>query len=300
MFEIYLKLFPIFATFALGFGLKKAKIFHSENGSLLLKILFYIVSPAMGYLSTSQLVMTPHLLVLPLMSFLTMSSIYLLNVLVTKTFAVSRKTLGVYMVGTLITNTGFALPFLITAYGIEAVAKVAMFDLAGGVLAYSFVYSLAVKHGNDQPNLKFILQKVLLSPPLWAVVLGLTANWANFHTPEILVGFLQSLTNTYTVLGMLALGLVFDPTIFQPKLVTLGLLTRMVGGLALGYLLATVFNLTGSDRVIAIICTSAPIGFNTLTFTDLEKLDGKFAASLVSLGLVAGFCLIPVLLLVLR
>lgn len=299
MLEAFLKISPILATFALGYFLKKLKVFKADDGGLLLKLVFFVVSPALVYISTSTIKITPNLLAFPLIASLTMLVVYVVDVFVTKSFKVPAKTLGVYFVGTLIANTAFALPFLLATYGVEAVARVAMFDLAGGILTYTFVYSLAVKYGDQKPSTKFIIQKVLISPPVWALAVALLANFTNFQTPEIVTLFLRNLANLFSPLVMLALGFYFSPKFFHPKLISLGVVTRMMGGFVVGFILANTFRLSGIDRVVAIVCASAPIGFNTLTFSNMENLDSEFAASLVSIAIIIGLILIPVLTIVL-
>lgn len=300
MFDAFLKISPILATFALGYVLKRLKVFKAEDGGLLLKLVFFVASPALVYISTSTVKITPHLLAFPLIASLTMLTVYLVDVFVTKNFKVPAKTLGVYFVGTLIANTGFALPFLLATYGFDVAARVAMYDLAGGILTYTLVYSLAVKFGDQRPSTKFIIQKVLISPPVWALLVAFIANLANFQTPAVIDIFLKNLANLFSPLVMLALGFYFSPKFFHPKLISFGIATRMVGGFFVGLALTSIFKLSGVDRIAAIVCTSAPIGFNTLTFANMENLDTEFAASLISVAIAIGIVLIPVLTVVLK
>ena len=69
----------------------------------------------------------------------------------------------------------------------------------------------------------------------------------------------------------------------------------MVGGLAIGILFVKLFGLTGADRIATLILAASPVGFNTITFSSLEKLDDKFAASIVSAGLIVGMVVISAL-----
>jgi predicted permease len=42
-----------------------------------------------------------------------------------------------------------------------------------------------------------------------------------------------------------------------------------------------------------LICASAPVGYNTITFSVLRDLDNEFAASAVSLSAFAGLLIYP-------
>src|SRR5512145_120000 len=183
MFEAFAKVLPILLIFALGYLLKKTNSLKAEDGGLLLKLCFYVGSPALTYLSVSQLKMSPGLLVFPAAAVLTTLTLYGVDLLVVKRLSAPRETLGVYMTGTLIANSSFVLPFLLAVYGPEAVARLAMYDLAAGFLIFAFVYSIAIQYGDREPSTAFILRKVLVSPPIWGLILGLVANLTHFTTP---------------------------------------------------------------------------------------------------------------------
>ena len=73
---------------------------------------------------------------------------------------------------------------------------------------------------------------------------------------------------------------------------------RILGGLAFGILLSNLFGLEDMLRKVVIICSSAPVGYNTLVLSSLENLDKEFAASLVSISLILGIIYVPVLMFV--
>ena len=74
---------------------------------------------------------------------------------------------------------------------------------------------------------------------------------------------------------------------------------RMIVGSLLGIRLTQLFGVQGVTRIIAIICSAAPAGHSTLTFSSLKNLDVDFAASLVPVSVFCGLVYIPILLYVL-
>ena len=62
------------------------------------------------------------------------------------------------------------------------------------------------------------------------------------------------------------------------------------------WIISYVFNLEGLEKIITLVGTSAPVGFNTLTFASLENLDKEFAATLVSVAIGIGIFSVPILL----
>lgn len=67
-------------------------------------------------------------------------------------------------------------------------------------------------------------------------------------------------------------------------------------GLALGFIFVTIFNLEGINKIIILIASASPVGYNTLTFASLEKLDKEFASSVISYSILTGIILTPLLL----
>jgi len=66
-------------------------------------------------------------------------------------------------------------------------------------------------------------------------------------------------------------------------------------GLLLGWLLTLIFGITGMTRTIIIASSSTPVGFNTLIFANLEKLDREFAANLVSFSILIALGYLPLI-----
>ena len=70
-------------------------------------------------------------------------------------------------------------------------------------------------------------------------------------------------------------------------------------GFFMGLIYIGVFRLQGLEMVVALIASSAPAGYNTLTFASLENLDKEFAATLVSFTILIGMVLVPILMMLL-
>ncbi len=208
--------------------------------------------------------------------------------------------LGVFLIGTIIMNTGFTLPFVIAAYGNEGIARTYLFSLGNGLTSYAFAYYLAIKYGSGKGNLKTVMKKFLLSPPLISLILAIILNLNNIKIPSIADNFLQGLGVILTPLTLLALGIYFSPRIIKMKSIFSGIFIRMFFGLALGFMFVKIFNLEGLNRLFILISSAAPIGYNTLTFSSLENLDNEFAASLVSISILIGLIYTPILIFILK
>jgi predicted permease len=86
----------------------------------------------------------------------------------------------------------------------------------------------------------------------------------------------------------------FTPVVKKPGLLGLSLVLRFVLGGLIGVMFVKVFGLHGLNTSIAIFASIAPIGFNSITFAELEKLDVEFAASQVSIAILVALIIAPI------
>ncbi len=300
MTEFLTKLLPLMLIFGVGLILRSRGIFTQKHGDDFIKLVYFVSLPGLIMNSIAKIHLTPEFALLPLISAIIIFSMYFLTLYTGRAFKLPKKTLGVFIIGTMILNNGFILPFVIEAFGDEGLARLIIFDFSNGLLAFTFVYFQACKYGKDTDESKTMYKKFLFSPPIWALVISILLNVTHVHVPIFLGEFFQIIGDLTIPMLMLTMGVYFTPKVFRILPLFTGIFIRTGVGFALGLFLCYLFNVDGLSRIIVLISASAPIGFNTLTFTSMEKLDRKFAASYVSFGLVVGMIVTPVLILFLR
>lgn len=295
MMAIILKISPVIFIFFLGYVLKKINFLKKRDSDLFLKIVFYIVIPSLIILSVTRIKITSELIYLiiiaPIIIFITYFTSYVFG----KRLRLEKSTLGAFLVGTMIINNNFVLPFIFEVYGDVGIALLSLFDFGNTLVVLTFVYYIATKYGDNKSSSKQIYKKFLYSAPIWALFLAILLNLGNIQIPVFIANTLQSVGSLLTPLLMLSVGIYFTPKIVNFVPVTIGVILRSFLGLLLGFVLVNLFDLQGVIRTIALIGSAAPAGFNTLTFSSLEKLDKEFAASLVSVSILFGIVFIPVL-----
>ena len=287
------KVLPVILIFVVGYILKRANFFRKEHGDLFLKIVFYIAVPALLLLSLPEIELSWEFIYLPLAPIFIVFVTYFLSGFVGRLLKLKQTTMGVVLVGTLIMNIGFTLPFFIAAYGEEGLIRALMFDFTNATLTFTFVYYLACKHGAGKSSSP--IKKVLTAAPMWAMLIGIILNLTNLSLPDIFNNFLAIVGDLMVPLLMLALGIYFCPRIINAIPLAASLIIRMGVGLGLGFLFVTLFDIEELNRSIILIGAAAPIGYNTLTYASIEKLDQEFAASLVSISIMVGIIFIPFL-----
>jgi malate permease and related proteins len=295
MNQIILKIMPVILVFVLGYILKRIGLLKKEDGDLFLKLVFYVSLPALLILSITRIELSLDFIYLPFIAAAIMLVTFAASYLLGTALHLKRRSFGVFLVGTMIMNIGFTLPFFIAAYGEEGLARASLFDFGNGLLVFTFVYYLACKYGSSKNKSRDMMKKFVSSPPIWALIIAMLLNLVGVRLPVLADDFFQIVGNMTIPLIMLALGIYLSLKLARFLHIVSAILVRMVFGLLLGFLFVKLFSLEGLSRLIVLIGSAAPVGYNTLTFSSLENLDKEFAASLVSISVLIGIFFIPLL-----
>ena len=289
------KILPIIFIFVLGYILKMAGVLKQEHGDAFMKVVFYLSLPALVILSLTRVKLIGEFVWLPVISFSVIMIQFGISFFTGKFMKLDRKTHGVLLAGTMIMNIGFALPFIIAAYGDEGLALLSMFDVSNAILAFTLVYFLAARYGEQGNSSKVMIRKFLFNPPIWALTAGIILNRTNTDIPSMPAHLFQILGDLTVPMIMIALGIFFNLKLIKPGPVFAGIFIRMGLGFLIGWAFCYVLGFEGLIKTIILIGASAPVGFNSIIFASMEKLDKEYAASMVSFGIMAGLVVIPLI-----
>lgn len=243
-----------------------------------------------------QMKFSMYLLWLPVISGLIIFITFLVSHGVNKLLNLNKPSFGTFLIGSMIMNTGFILPFLIAVKGEESLAQASLFDFGNTALVFTFIYYLACKYGSKSSNFGAMIRKFAYSPPLLALIFALFLNMNSIKLPNVATQFLK-ITGYMTVpLMMLSLGIYYNPKAFMNLPVFSAVFIRMGIGLFLGFIFVYLFNLKGISKEVVLVISSAPSGISTLVFSSMEGLDNEFAASIVSYSVLAGIFIVPIVL----
>ncbi len=104
---------------------------------------------------------------------------------------------------------------------------------------------------------------------------------------------LRTVGQLILLLVIVALGVLFDVRLLRDRRVPAIVMLRMLAGFGLGWLCVQVFGLTGMTRAVVLLGAAAPIGFNAVVLSDMEKLNRELAASAASISVVIGLVYAP-------
>jgi hypothetical protein len=295
MADVFLRLSPIILTYLLGIVLRRTGAVRRDEGALLLRLVFYVAIPALILQSIPRVKITPDVALLPLVAAIIIFGTFAAAYAVCRRWSPERPVFGVALVGSMIMNTSFILPFVLLMYGEEGFATAVVFDIGNAFLVASVIFYIACRYGQDGSGSWGAVRRVAMAPPLWAFVVGLFLNVTRIPVHPALESFLALVGNLMVPLVMLSLGIYFSPRLVRVPLLVSVLAIRSIGGFVLAVLLSQLFGFEGLTRSVVLVCGAAPVGFNTLVFASLTKLDIEFAASLLSTSIALGIVALPIL-----
>jgi predicted permease len=292
---------PVISLVMVGFLLKKARVLNAEDGHLFSRLILNITLPAVIFLSISQADIEPlQLGILALSSFCISMVLRVLSGNITRILKIEDSIAGVVILASMVMNIGTLLyPVIHTVYGTEGVSRVAAFDIGNSLMASGYGYYIATCYGTKNPcGIRNSLIKVFSVPILWATIIGLIVNLLGVTVPAFLIKMLTPVSAANTPLAMIALGVFVNLKFPKWKLVSLTVFLRMGVGFLLGLAIVFITNLQGLDRVVVIMGSAMPIGMVPLVYAAAEGLDTEFAAACISLSIIIGVIITPLLLLI--
>ncbi len=288
MADSLIRLSPLFAGFALGITLRWVGILGLDQARTLLTLGYFVFIPAVAFSATSNVEITQHLLLFPAFAFIVVMAGYCVGRFFSRRSDIEGTKKTVFILACMIVNSAVALAFLSAIYGPSGAARAVLFDLVNAPLIYGLGYAIAVR-GNPSPHPQAsMMKKVLFSPPLWGLALGLIVNFANIQVPQAIDKTMQSFSLAFGPIITIAVGLtvVIKWQNFVPSVIATSV--RLITGIIVATFVVLIFRLEGIDRVAVLVLGVAPVGFNTVTFASLENLDLEFAAETISISLLVG------------
>lgn len=289
------KIIPLIIAFFVGIGAKKIHLLKKDDAAVLLKLVLSITLPALTILSIYKAELSLNMAFIPISAMLIVCCMYLISSFVGSFLKMPRPTFGSFLVGTMIMNTAFSLPFFWAAYENEGLARASLFDIGNSILIFTFTYYQAIKYGENSKSDKIDWSKFLRLPPLWGMVIAFIIKALGITIPSAGLNFLNLVGQPTTPLIMIALGLYFEPKLKNLGKASIAIFIRLGLGLMLGWFLSLIFGLEGITRVVVIVNSATPVGFNTLIFANLENMDREFAATIVSISILIALFYIPLM-----
>ena len=296
MLEIFTtKLMPIILYFLIGYSLKRFGVLKKEEAGVLIRLVFYLMSPAVIITSMSSMKFSETLIYYPISAICIHIFMYFLTLIIANKLKISDKEKVIFRGSTLIMNMTFVLPFFIVFFGEENVYLLSLFDAGNLLMVTTVVYSIFITNSGSLLNK---IKTVLKSPLIISMIIGALLNITGIRLPrgvEITIQNIASITGTVI---MIALGAYFTPKFSKLKLSVIVILVKMLGVLFIGTILGKVLPIDEMGKMLILLGAMSPVGNNVLSYALITDGDVEMATNVISLSNIVSFIAISVLLLI--
>lgn len=283
----------------IGYILKKIPRFNCETGNVLNMFVIYVSLPALVLLKIADLEFSLNL-ILPIVTAYVMLALSAVVVLfLSKLFKWSRQITGSMMLLVPLGNTSFlGLPMVHAFFGNTGMPYAVLYDQVGSFLSlavYGTIILAVYSNGNENPDVKIILKKIITFPPFLAIAAALILRSVEY--PAIMVGVLKVLEATLVPLVMAAVGFQLSFKIekqFATPL-TVGIILKLAAMPAAAILLSLLFGLNGEAIQVSIFEAAMPPMVSAGALAIIGGLAPRLSAALVGFGLILSFVTLPLL-----
>ena len=256
---------PIFSIGAIGFFLGKRQIFSFESAMVLNKFVMLIGVPSLIFLLLSKAPINEFNFKMLSGYFFTEIVLYLAGFLIAK-FIFDRETKEAALIGLCIALTNhvlFVLPIAETLFG-EEYAKpiIAIITMDGLILFAGTIILLDFLEMKDA-TFTNTLKKIILNPPLIAVLIGLVFGLSRSKIPVGIEVFLNAIAASASPVLLFALGIILSRPYKGANLalpLTMTIIKLVIHPIFAGIIFTTALALSTEFKNPAIMTAAAPCG----------------------------------------
>ncbi|HEY5972117.1 MAG TPA: AEC family transporter [Pseudoxanthomonas sp.] len=286
----------ILTMLALGMLFARLKVLPDSAAEVLNRVVLYVCLPAAVLIyvprlraeaSLAGLIATPWLLALATVA---------LVALATRIFGFRRDEHAVLLLCVALGNTSFiGYPMVRALLGEHALPYAVVYDQFGTfVLLSTFgLYVLARYGGDAPPTTRRILLRIFKFPPVWALIVGLTA--MPEQPPAWIASGLQRLADALLPLVMLGVGLSIQLKLprDEVKPLAIGLLLKLLVMPALALPLSWLFGFDAEMLKANVLESAMPTMITAGALAISHQLAPRLAAALVGYGILLSLATLP-------
>ena len=284
----------------LGYSLKKFKLIKEKDCHVLATLVLYVTLPAIVFNIFNNISVDSSMLILFIVS---ISFGIFMNVLAFFVFfkVKSHDQKGLLIGSSIGFNIGlFAYPFIETAFGLEGLKYLVVFDLGNAFVLYvlSYIANAYYSPTNKEFSFLYILKKLAVFVPLQCYIIAIILNVNGIVLPSIIKGGVETLAAANTPLVLILLGLYLNFKFEKQQILKVFsvLSLRYTFGILVGVLLFIFLPLDICARIILLIALILPIGLITIPYSIHFNYDTKLAGALVNGSNIISFIFIWIIL----
>ncbi len=297
MNAIEITIISIVLMIGLGYFLKRIDFLSEKDIDPLNKIVMYILMPCMIFsaLYSADMSLLPTLGILPFVILTASIGSGVISYIVLKRLHYDDKKIWSVLVTVMIANTAFmGYPVNLGVYGHPGFLRAIFCDLATTCMFLLLSFVLVLKFGG---TVKRAFREILLFPPLWAVVLGISFNLLNIPIGPVLDKTVNYLADGAIPLIMISLGLSIElGGLARSKAMVIFTSIVKLGVFPLIALIVVSFlGLTGLQHDVGIIEAAMPSGMLSLLLAITYKLDYELTSDCILINTVISLITLPII-----
>lgn len=297
MNAIEITIISIVLMIGLGYFLKRIDFLSEKDIDSLNKIVMYILMPCMIFsaLYSADMSLLPTLGILPFVILTASIGSGVISHIVLKRLHYDDKKIWSVLVTVMIANTAFmGYPVNLGVYGHPGFLRAIFCDLATTCMFLLLSFVLVLKFGG---TVKRAFREILLFPPLWAVVLGISFNLLNIPIGPVLDKTVNYLADGAIPLIMISLGLSIElgglarskAMVIFTSIVKLGVFPLIA------LIVVSLLGLTGLQHDVGIIEAAMPSGMLSLLLAITYKLDYELTSDCILINTVISLITLPII-----
>lgn len=290
MTAVFVKSASFLFVILMGIVFRAIGIFGEKDHRVISNIVLKITLPAAVISSTANMTWKPELLLIPVLALVASWLLIGLGMLMSRGKEKGERVLN--MLNFPGWNIGaFALPFLQSFLGAEAVMGACLFDVGNSIMCTGGTYALvSVVCGGEKPDLKSVGKKLLTSVPFVTYVTMLVLVILGVTVPQGLLDFISPIASANPFLAMLMVGAMFrveaKPEYLWSAVRVLGV--RLVASLVLAVAVFWLAPFSLAVRQGLAIMVFAPISVIAPAFIEKCGGDEGLASFINSLSILLG------------
>lgn len=295
-------IFSIGLMIILGYILAQKNWFNEDSSKLIAKLVTTISLPVMMIYSLmttfdrDKLLNLRSGLVIP---FLSISICWVIGIMFSKLFHVSKERKGVFQSMFFISNTIFVgLPVNLALFGDESVPYVLLYYIANTTLFWTIGAQAISKDGNVTMDTNFAdTLKRIFSPPLVGFIVAVILILLNITLPKFIMDTCKYLGNLTTPLSMIFIGITIHSV--KPDEIHLDkdmfgvLIGRFIISPLSVIILAHFIKIPQLMRNVFVMQAAMPVMTQTAIISKAYGADHKFAAVLIAVTTALSLIFIP-------
>ncbi|MBI5644077.1 MAG: AEC family transporter [Deltaproteobacteria bacterium] len=278
--------FPVFCIIGLGYLFARFKKISLEP---IIEILLYLTIPALviSSLSRKKLVIDDLAIVSMAALFVVIGTGLMAFIYLT---IIKRRDLRGFYLPTMFMNSGnMSFPLALLAFGQEGLTVAILYYIAVSLLVYSLGIYIAKGKGG--------ISEIFKLPLIYASFIGISLNIADIPLPSPLLTTFDMLGAATIPIMQVSLGYrLYSAKLTYPWMSVAGSIIRIGGGVAIAYLVITLFGIEGLNQKIIILSSGMPSAVINFVVSHRYNLHSDLVASTVATSTFLSIFTTPLLL----